>query len=407
MAEQFTFQISNEDEDTFVKGLVSGHRGNGKTSELYRLKAQLESEGYFVIYFDIEKELGLDDVKGIEIITLIAEQISSTLHALGLSIDPTILSSIYEYFSTKTLSEVSATAADLNVEASVEVGAKLPFIASLLAKLKSTFKFSSERKVEIRKDISLDFSSFSSRLNRLIKEATTVIRRELHRRGLVAIVDGLEKLAYSVDGAGISNYVEIFERNADQLLAPQCHVIYTVPISLAYGSQLDSFAGWPYVMPMLNLNKARSFPLIREVLSRRIDFSMVFEDLQDVDRIIAMSGGCMRDLMFLLRSSCGPGDKVKPNQVARAFVSFQQGYDRLLAETDIPILAEVMDSHTIDGASTAGVLLDRRVVLEYQNDRRWVALHPAIEKSESFQLRLSRFRRKQQADPLSPIQATK
>ena len=45
----------------FTKLLFSGHRGCGKTTELFRLKRKLEEEGYFVVYFDVEQELDIAD----------------------------------------------------------------------------------------------------------------------------------------------------------------------------------------------------------------------------------------------------------------------------------------------------------------------------------------------------------
>ncbi len=395
VADQFSFLIEAENGSNYVKGLVTGHRGNGKTSELLRLKQRLEAADFFVVYFDIEGEIGLSDVKGSEIITLLAEKVVSAARDEDLPISGHVLQELYGYFAQRTLTEVNKTAADLGLSASAEIGATMPFMAKLLAKITAAIKFSSERKVEVRREISLNFSEFTLRLNRLIEEASSLLRDRLGKAGLVIIADGLEKLAYEVDAAGVSNYEAIFVRNADQLIAPACHTIYTVPISLAYDQGL--WGVWPdsvYVMPMLNMRKPQASALVREILARRLDLERLFESLDDVDLIVRTSGGCMRDLMFLTRQACGPGDKITTEQVRRSIIGFQQGYDRLISETDMPVLYAVMESGSLEWTGSGRQLLDKRVVLEYLNESRWISVHPGISESASFQRRLQKYRSK-------------
>ena len=148
------------------------------------------------------------------------------------------------------------------------------------------------------------------------------------------------------------------------------------------------------MLPMLNLQKAISIPLIRELLGRRIDLQVVFEDDKAIDELIAASGGCLRDLMFLVRRSCSPEPTISTAKVRRAITGFQQTYDMLLNESDVPILDEVLRDRTIDRTGPGGLLLDKRIVLEYRNDRRWVGVHPAVADAESFKIRLDRYRRR-------------
>ena len=58
MKERITFW--SPDEPTCQ--LFTGHIGCGKTTELGRLKAQLEEEGYHVVYFESNEDLEMSDV---------------------------------------------------------------------------------------------------------------------------------------------------------------------------------------------------------------------------------------------------------------------------------------------------------------------------------------------------------
>ncbi|MBE9509230.1 MAG: ATP-binding protein, partial [Chloroflexi bacterium] len=59
---------------TFVKLLFTGHRGCGKTTELFRLKHKLEQQGYFVVYFDVEEELDVADVSYLDVLVTLAQE---------------------------------------------------------------------------------------------------------------------------------------------------------------------------------------------------------------------------------------------------------------------------------------------------------------------------------------------
>lgn len=55
--------------------LLTGHRGNGKSTELFALKKDLEQEGYFVTYIEGETAFNLTDVGWPDILLEIAQQV--------------------------------------------------------------------------------------------------------------------------------------------------------------------------------------------------------------------------------------------------------------------------------------------------------------------------------------------
>lgn len=108
--------------------LFTGHLGCGKSTELLRLKAELEAEQFHVIYFESTRVLEMADIDVTDILLAIAGQVSENLEAMKMSVKPA-------YF-TKLFHEVTdflQTPINVGVEAELSVG-----IAKITAKTKES-----------------------------------------------------------------------------------------------------------------------------------------------------------------------------------------------------------------------------------------------------------------------------
>ncbi|MBT9315676.1 P-loop NTPase family protein [Leptothoe spongobia] len=65
--------------------LFTGHIGCGKSTELLRLKADLEVEGFYVVYFESSEDLEMADVDIGDVLLAIAKRVSDSLEQLNLS----------------------------------------------------------------------------------------------------------------------------------------------------------------------------------------------------------------------------------------------------------------------------------------------------------------------------------
>jgi len=65
--------------------LFTGHIGCGKSTELLRLKAELEHDGFHVIYFESSDDLEMADVDIGDVLLSIARRISESLEQVQLS----------------------------------------------------------------------------------------------------------------------------------------------------------------------------------------------------------------------------------------------------------------------------------------------------------------------------------
>lgn len=64
--------------------LFTGHVGCGKSTELRRLKLQLENAGFHVVYFESQEEMEMSDVDAGDILLAIARRVSSSLKEIPL-----------------------------------------------------------------------------------------------------------------------------------------------------------------------------------------------------------------------------------------------------------------------------------------------------------------------------------
>ena len=75
--------IYHQDEPTC--DLFTGHIGCGKSTELLRLKAQLEEEGFFVVYFTSSGDLEMADVDTSDVLLAIARRLSQSWEQFDLA----------------------------------------------------------------------------------------------------------------------------------------------------------------------------------------------------------------------------------------------------------------------------------------------------------------------------------
>src|SRR5262249_50625276 len=154
---------------------------------------------------------------------------------------------------------------------------------------------------------------------------------------------------------GRSNHQELFVWEAAKLKALECHIIYTVPMSLAYEQNLGSEYAITYLLPMVALEHKGAIDAMKEVLNKRIDLPTVFQNPASASKIlIEGSGGCLRDLMRLVQIAMTGQDSPISNERAEgALRELGKEYSRLITEEDRELLLSVYHQQTCDGSGRA------------------------------------------------------
>lgn len=386
LAKSLTRQIRRSQPE-YHQQLVTGHRGCGKSTELLRLQARLEQEKFFTVYLDVEDMLDLVEINYLDVLLAIARAVEQQIRERSFSLNAKLLEDLYLWFADKVLEQEQKTDFETAMQTEAEAGGGIPFFAKLLAKFTAEIKTASSSRTTTRQVLERELPVFVDKLNALIGEARRQVKRQDYQ-DIVIIVDGLEKMHYrlvvqddevfeSEAAQPTSSHDMLFVHHAEQLKAPRCHLVYTVPISLAFNANLrDVFA--IFVIPMVKTNADGLAKLI-EIVERRAELSAVFDDPGLLRELACLSGGVVRDLMHLLRlASDTDEDKISAREVRYARQTLIKDYDRTLRNADLEALRKVYQEKRVQADKKFERLLNLRTVLEYENGERWADIHPAV-----------------------------
>jgi hypothetical protein len=375
--------------------IYTGHRGVGKSTELLRLRADLESKGIKVVYFAADDDIDEEDAQYTDVLLSCTRNILETLQDQA---NPSPLTNWLKsrWQSLKDLALTEIKFDDLKIEQQV----------SQFAKLTATLRQVPSTRQKIREQIDIHSISLIEALNEFITEAT----QKLATKKLVVIVDNLDRIVPSSRGEGRTNHDEIFIDRSGQLRKLNCHVIYTVPISLVYSdraSVLRDNYGDCQVLPMLMVRQRNGdvytdgIAKVKELIHRRItQFAPnvtleqdIFDRVETIEQLCLMSGGHLRELMQLIQGSLDWTDTlpISANAVRRAIARARNTYRDTVDETDWEKLAIVFKNKQLVNDDDYRNLLFSRCVLEYRYTddqgemRRWHDIHPLLRGVEELQ----------------------
>ncbi len=384
----------------FLKLLFTGHRGCGKTTELFRLKSSLEAQGYFVVYFDVEEELDIADVSYLDVLVTLAQETERQLReskVLTVALNPQLLENIARWFGTTIVTEEKGRDVERTLSAEFGLGAESPAIvlARMLAAIKGEIKSSSKRRTIYRNQLERNVWDLLTHINDLLDDAQFRLKG-LGSAGLVVIVDGLEKVIYREIGEEKRSSHEIlFVEHGKQLKEPRCHTIYTVPLSLLFNRNITQvFTDGCQLVPMVKINQEdgneykAGRDALYQIVAQRIDVGQVFENPDTVHELVELCGGHVRDLLRLVQYAfdhTAIGARVTREQIDLARESLVNDYDRLVHDEDLARLHQVHRERRAPDDARFSLLLFNLLVLEYRNGHSWADVHPVVQATRKFQ----------------------
>ncbi len=380
---------------TFSKQLVTGHVRSGKTTELLRLQHALEEHRFCVIYFDVLEELGAD-VSYIHVLLTMAEQIVNQVETSRWAVESKaeLLQALVDWFNTVIITEEKARGVERNVEAEYGLGLETPILkfAKMFATLRGQIRNSSQRREEITRTVERNIGDFIERLNLLIDDTQARLSGK-GSAGLVLMVDSMEKLLQRDDDGGVSSHVKLFIHHGEQLKAPNCHIIYTVPITLLSDQNVNTVFEDTDVIPMVKVAErdaartpyAPGRDQLRELIAQRVEVDALFEPPDLLLDLIDFSGGHVGELLTLIRYALDyTDDVIREDQVGRARRKMVNEKDRMVTGDNLPDLVDIYRRQEVDLNKHAR-LLKNLLALEYMNGGRWADLHPAVRVNPRFQ----------------------
>ena len=368
--------------------LFCGHRGSGKSTELRRVRNDLDAPGaYCVVFADVAQELDVNNLRYQDVLLHLAGKLMERLEKDGVIMEHVHLQKLQDWFFERVENRAETKDFAQEIRAGVEAGAGIPGLAKLFGGISNALKTNTTYKEELRRTLQNYFTDFSEAFNHLIESAEEAILDAGKDRRILFVIDGADRL--SGDDAKA-----FFVSDVHQLRQVRGRFIYCAPVHLAYeGNEiLQNFDGM-FQLPMIKIvdqddtTNQDGREVMREMMHRRAAPDLFDEGVVDI--LVEYSGGHPRDLLRLLRyaflnAEHGRFDEASARRAVRELAT---EFRRFLGPKDYRLLAE------IDSASPERTMPDnpdhrRRLLynlalLEY-NKFFWRS-HPVIRTTDEYE----------------------
>lgn len=386
---------------SFHLGCVCGHRGCGKSTELLALKEWADQQGFLALHVETDTHLGLIPLEFSDLFLLAATVVEDGLKRLDCSLPERKVRRVVEWFSEVTQTQRGEVKSELAAEAGAQLGGSAPFgLGKLFARFTAGVKAGTEYITEARRQIRNYPHQLIDMTNDLLSEANRLLAGNGRPRGVLILFDNLDRYEPG-------QIHRVLFSGSTLVRSMACHALFTIPIDLEYqppSGAIQDHYGFSTVLPMLALRRKRegwgesvaesafdddAVGEVRVALGRRIDINVLFEDPNDVDLLVKMSGGCVRDLMHLVTEAFAHTEddaRVTRGAVQTAIGRMRATYARRLTSEDYQRLAEIARRVPVARDERTGRLLFHRFALEYLDDadQPWVDVHPLVVETEEF-----------------------
>ncbi len=361
--------------------LFTGQIGSGKSTELLRLKSQLETDGCSVFYSDLGQWLNpeLPIELGSFLLAVVCAWIEQTGSILG----------------TRTPAERFAdflTRTHLTFD-SLKLTAKLP-VAS------ATLQMAMTQDASIVQQIEHTFQANKANFVKQVHEFVANLVDEFPKgRKVVLLIDSLEKFhaEKKLGDVSINSVLALFQ-NTQALKLPLVHVVYSISY-LVYeqNRQLPAQLGNAIAvnLPSVHVFTQHTTDLdndgvdrMRTLLAKRFpDWDAFFTDHQ-IRLAIKNSGGDLRDFIRVLQAAIISHSNPKQVRISDAAMTaaFNQICPSLAIDSQhVAWMVRLQASHKAELDGELGIdfkvlnrYLSTKHVLAYLNGTTWYALHPLI-----------------------------
>ncbi|MGB7440304.1 MAG: P-loop NTPase fold protein, partial [Coleofasciculaceae cyanobacterium] len=188
-------------QDQATCDLFTGHIGCGKSTELLRLKAELESEGFHVVYFESSEDLEMADVDIADVLLAIARRISQSLESIKLA-EPTGLKQLLKRTAEILQTEYDLSEVELGLpkmeglpEMKMKANDKGTFsLAFGIGKITAKARADSGLRERMNQFLGPQKVELLAGINRELIEPAIAQLKEQGKQGLVVIVDNLDRI---------------------------------------------------------------------------------------------------------------------------------------------------------------------------------------------------------------------
>jgi hypothetical protein len=397
--------------------LFTGHIGCGKSTELLRLKLELEQEGFHVVYFESSEDLEMADVDIGDVMLAIARRVSQSLDKLVLE-EPSRLKELLQGAVKVLNSEVTGvkfkvpgakilgdSVGDVGITSDKEKFSLYLGIAEITTKAKSDATL----REKLNQYLGPQKTQLLEAINQELLEPAIAKLKQVGKKGLVVIVDNLDRIDNRQKGWGRPQQEYLFVDQGECLTKLRCHLVYTMPLALKfsndYGNLTQRFSEDPKVLPMVPVQLtdgsqceagmallrqmvlARAFPDLDE--DKRLDKSTeIFDSPQTLDRLCYVSGGHVRDLLRLLNTWIKKGRQLPLSRETLEDVirSRRNEMTMPISDEEWELLRQVRHRKKVSDDQGYQKLIRSRLVFEYRDKgESWFDINPILAEAKELQ----------------------
>lgn len=365
--------------------LFRGHRGSGKSTELRRIRNDLDaSDAYYVVLADAIQELDFSNLRYQDVLLHLAGKLMKRLEEDGVIMEQVHLRKLQDWFFERVENRAETKEFAQEIRAGVEAGAGIPGLAKLFAGVSNALKTNSTYKVELRRTLQNHFTDFSEAFNDLIDSAEEAVRAAGKGRRILFVIDGTDQLSGEDARA-------FFVSDVHQLRQVRGRFIYCAPVHLAHEDIRENFEDI-FQLPMIKIvnqdgtTNQDGREVMRKMLYKRAASDLFDEGVADI--LVEYSGGHPRDLLRLLRYAFlnAEYDRFDETSARRAVQDLATDFQRFLGPKDYRHLAKIdsapPEQTMPDNSEHSRKLLYNLALLEY--NRFFWRSHPAIRITDGY-----------------------
>ncbi len=366
--------------------LFTGYSGCGKSTELWRLKLELEHRGFHTILFESSQDLDMTDVDILDLLLVIVARVHESLEAFGIQAQPTYLASLIEELSEVFKFELAPGAT----------------FAIRISQVVTLSKHNIQFRHKLRHSLELHLKSLLWSINEEFLNKATEELKKHGKKGLALIVDNLDRLEACSLITERSQSKHLFIDKAEHLKQLNCHKVYTIPLQLAFPSELELLQARfdnsrPLILPMvamrsrhgeiypvgINLLKqvilARAFPDVGSEYQAQI-ITELFKQPDSLDSLCIFSGGHIRQLLRLFYGCLQQEDPpISASTVEFIIQADQNNYISAVTESEWQLLHQITQQQNLMSIPSHQALLQKMFIFAYRyQNERWMALNPLL-----------------------------
>lgn len=383
--------------------LFTGHIGCGKSTELLRLKTELEQEGFYVVYFESSEDLELTDVDISDVLLAIARRVYQSLDRIAVE-EPSKLKELLQGAWKVLNADITGMTGKIPGVGDVGVtGEGEKFTLALgIAKITAKAKSDATLRERLNQYLGPQKQQLLEAINQELLEPAIAKLKQLGKKGLVVIVDNLDRLDSRQKPWNRPQQEYLFVDQGEYLTKLRCHLVYTMPLALKfsneYGNLTQRFFDEPRVLPMVSIqlqdgsNCEAGISLLRQMVLARVfpdldeqerlsKIPEIFDSLATLDRLCYVSGGHVRDLLRLLNTwiveeRALPLSRATLEKVIRAR---RNEMAKTISDDEWELLRQVRERKTVRGDQGYQTLIRSRLVFEYHDgSESWFDINPVL-----------------------------